>query len=177
MNYKEEIQKAMTALSSNPKVIHIGYGVGVGGNAGGSLKYVHQSQKFETPVAENLMLGLAIGMALEGYIPIVYYERFDFILNAMDALINHLDKIKALSKNEFDPKVIIRCLVGGKKTPFFTGITHTQDHTEAIKLMATNIDVIKLNKIEDISSVYQYALNNNKSTLIVEEKDRFGENI
>lgn len=177
MNYKDEIMNAMTEISADKKIIHIGYGVGVGGNAAGSLKFVDSNQKIETPVAENLMLGIAIGMAIEGYIPVVYYERFDFIMNAMDALINHLDKINLISKKEYNPKVIIRCLVGGKKSPFFTGATHTQDFTLGLSNMLTNIDIVKLDKISDIKSVYLNAYNNTKSTIIVEEKDRFGENI
>lgn len=175
MKYKDAIQQAMTSISTDQKVVHIGYGVGIGGNAAGSLINVSPEQKIETPVAENLMLGLAIGMSIEGYIPVVYYERFDFIMNAMDALVNHLDKIEQISKKEYSPKVIIRCLVGGKKAPFFTGVTHTQDFTEGLKLLLTNIDVVKLGAIQDIPKVYFDAYHSNKSTIIIEEKDRFGE--
>lgn len=177
MNYKTEIQNAMTEISKDPKVMHIGYGVKVGGNAAGSLKFVSDSQKLETPVAENLMLGLAIGMSLEGFIPVVYYERFDFIMNAMDALVNHLDKIQKISKSEYNPKVIIRCVVGGKKSPFFTGVTHTQDFYIPLKQMLTNIDVVKIGSVDSIKNIFMEALSSEKSTIIIEEKDRYSETI
>jgi pyruvate/2-oxoglutarate/acetoin dehydrogenase E1 component len=118
-------------------------------------------------VAENLMVALAIGMSLEDYLPIVYFERFDFILNALDAIVNHLEKIKDISHNEYDPQVIIRAVVGNKNAPLFTGATHTQDFTEALSKL-TSIPVVKLPyDSQKIMEIYKTS----KSCIIVEEKD------
>jgi hypothetical protein len=68
--------------------IFIGYNV-ARGDAMGTLKGIEENQKLETPVAENLMSGLAIGMSFEGFRPVLYFERHDFILVAMDAIVNH----------------------------------------------------------------------------------------
>ena len=81
MTYKESLTSAMTALGKDPLACFIGYGVS-NGKAGGTLNRVLPEQLIETPVAENLMVGLAIGMALAGRRPLVYVERFDFVLNA-----------------------------------------------------------------------------------------------
>ena len=144
MKYKEAIKISMENLArSSITNVFLGYGVKYGGMANGTLKNIPDYQLIETPVAENLMAGLAIGMSLEGYFPIVFYERFDFVLNALDSIVNHLDKAKLMSHGEFDPKVLIRIAIGNKKAPLFTGATHTQDFTEALaKLVA--IPVIKL---------------------------------
>lgn len=163
----------MIELSKQLNVIHVGYGLKYGGRAAGSLKNVPDNQIIETPVAENLMLGLAIGLSLTGKLPIVYYERFDFIMNAMDALVNHLDKIEKISYKEFKPKVIIRCVVGGKKSPFFTGVTHTQDFTNSLKNLLTNVNVVKLVTPSMILPSFKEALLSEKSTIIVEEKDLY----
>jgi pyruvate/2-oxoglutarate/acetoin dehydrogenase E1 component len=164
MKYKDAIKTAMESLAKNPKTIFLGYNVKYGNEI---LKDIAKPQLFETPVAENLMVALAIGMSLEGYLPVVYFERFDFILNALDAIVNHLEKIKDISHNEFDPQVIIRAVVGNKNAPLFTGATHTQDFTEALSLL-TKIPVIKLPyDSKKIIEIYETS----RSCIIVEEKD------
>ena len=123
-NYKDAIKSSMDFLAEDPKSVFIGYGVRTGTKGGGFFSDIPEKQLIETPIAEGLMLSMAIGLSLEGYKPLVFYERFDFIMNAMDALVNHLDKMSIISKGEYSPKVIIRCVVGGKESPFFTGVTH-----------------------------------------------------
>jgi pyruvate/2-oxoglutarate/acetoin dehydrogenase E1 component len=119
----------MESLAADPLVRFVGYGVRIGGRAQGTLKNVPDSQLIEMPVAENLMVGFAIGLALKGLKPVVFIERFDFILNALDAIVNHLDKIETISRGEFKPAMILRIVVGNKSKPLFTGETHTQDFT------------------------------------------------
>lgn len=174
IKYKDELKKSMEFLATDPKVVFLGYGIKYGGMGAGSFKDVPKGQLIETPLAENLMMGLAIGMSLEGFTPVVFIERFDFILNAMDAVVNHLDKVKVLSNGEYSPKVIIRCVVGGKTSPFFTGITHIQDYTEQLKRMVS-FPVIKLDKISGIQADYTAAKLSILPTIIVEEKDKYND--
>ena len=63
IEYKSELTRSMDYLAEDPAVRFIGYGVKFG-KAGGTLKNVPESQLVEMPVAENLMCGVAIGMAL-----------------------------------------------------------------------------------------------------------------
>lgn len=170
--YKDNIKTAMENLANNDKTLFVGYGLKYGSKGAGFLKNIKESQLIETPVAENLMLSMGIGLSLNGYIPVVIFERFDFIMNAMDALVNHLDKLEKISRGEFNPKVIIRCIVGGKNKPFFTGITHTQDFSEALRAMI-DIPVIQLKNKESILGVYDNAMKSNKSSIIVEYKDLY----
>jgi pyruvate/2-oxoglutarate/acetoin dehydrogenase E1 component len=170
--YKTEIKSSMEYLSNDPNCLFIGYGLKYGSKGGGHLKDVDSSKIIETPVAENLMLSMAIGLSLEGFLPVVIYERFDFIMNAMDALVNHLDKISLISKNEFNPKVIIRCIVGSKTVPFFTGVTHTQDFSDSIQQMI-DIPVYKLLESDKIDSIYKKCYYSKKSSIIVEYKDLY----
>jgi pyruvate/2-oxoglutarate/acetoin dehydrogenase E1 component len=122
------------------------------------------------PVAENLLLGSAIGMALTGLKPVVFIERMDFLMNCMDALVNHLDKINEISLGEFNPKVIIRCIVGNKKKPLYTGATHTQDFSAALKEMLQWIAVYEV-KEDYVESSYQIATRRSGSSILVEYKD------
>jgi acetoin:2,6-dichlorophenolindophenol oxidoreductase subunit beta len=172
ITYKDAIRIEMEKLGNIPNTIFLGYNV-KNGKAGGMLSNIPESKLFETPVAENLMTGIAIGLSIEGYLPILYFERFNFILNALDAVVNHLDKFENLSNGEYKPKIIIRTVIGSIKNPFLTGTTHTQDFTESIKKMVS-FDVVKLSTNYDhIINTYKNAINSNKSTIIVEEKDLY----
>ena len=169
MTYKDEITKANTELAKDPKTRFIGYGLKKG-RAMGTLNGVEESQIIEMPVAENLLLGSAIGMALTGLKPVVFIERMDFLMNCMDALVNHLDKIKEISQNEFDPIVLIRCIVGNVTKPLYTGATHTQDFSSVLREMV-NIPVYQLLTESMAKSGYEIICTRNQSAIIVEYKD------
>jgi pyruvate dehydrogenase E1 component beta subunit len=134
ISYKEAINQCMTDLGKEG-AIFIGYNV-ARGDAMGTLKNVPMDQKLETPVAENLMSGLAIGMSFEGFLPVIYFERHDFMLVAADAIGNHIDKIERISHGEFKVPLIIRAVTadGG---PFYSGPTHQQDFTEVFRKLVS----------------------------------------
>ena len=164
----------MQKLAADPKVVFIGYGVRYGGLAAGTLKGIPEAQLIETPVAENLMVGIGIGMALQGYKPVVFIERCDFILNALDAIVNHLDKINVMSRGDFKPTMILRVVVGNRQKPLFTGETHTQDFSEAIAKMVS-FPVVLLRDTQQIAAGYESAATNlqKSSAMLVEYKDLY----
>ena len=43
-------------------------------------------------------MGLSLGLALQGFVPVSIYPRIDFLLSATNQLVNHLDKIRLMSK-------------------------------------------------------------------------------
>ena len=174
MTYKDAIIESTYKLSLNSDTIFMGYNVKKG-LANGTFKGISENQLFETPVAENLMLGLATGLSLQNYLPIVYIERFDFILNALDSIVNHLDKIEVLSRGDFNPKVILKVAIGIKNKPLFSGPTHTQDFTDAMKHLVS-FPVIKLNPTKHhIFDTYELAKNSKSSIMIIEEKELYNE--
>lgn len=174
MTYKDSLKLAMETLAADPATVFIGYNVRHGSKANGTLVNVSEGQLIETPVAENLMAGMAIGMSLEGFKPVVYFERFDFITNALDAIVNHLDKLKTLSDGQFDPKVLIRVVVGNTKNPLFTGPTHTQDFTDAMrKLVSFPVVQLVPGRSMTPEQAYTCALRSPWSTMLVEYKDHY----
>jgi len=140
MTYKELITNQCTEYAKNPKVIFIGYNTIKGSRMYGTLDGVPKRQCIEAPVAENLMIGMAIGMALEGYLPVVCFERHDFILLGLDALMNHVDKWPELSGGQFKLPIIVRAIVGGTK-PINPGVQHNQDYSDELRHMLKNTKV------------------------------------
>ena len=170
--YKEYLVESMTYLSKKRKTIFIGQSVSYSGNAiYNTLEHVSDNKKIELPVFEETQMGLSIGMALEGYIPITCFPRFDFLVCATNQLVNHLDKIKHLT-NRNDIKVIIRTSIGSKN-PLDGGPQHTQDHTNAFKYLLNFVNVIKLKNKKDILSTYKKAYNKKGSFLIIEYGDYY----
>lgn len=168
LTYKDEIKKAMELLAQDERVIFLGQTVEYKGSTiWGSVKDLPKEKRIELPILEEVQMGMSIGLALEGFIPVSVYPRMDFMILATNQLVNHLDKAKELSKGQFNPKVIIRTLLGSKD-PLYPGPQHCQDHTSAYKLMLTNVDVIKLDRIKNIVQTYKDALENDKSSLIIE---------
>ena len=179
MTYKEAITAANTALAADPRVVFLGYGI-TKGHALGTLKAVRPLQLVETPVAENLMMGMATGLSLRGRIPVVYIERCDFLLNALDALLNHLVKIRAISVGQFAPAAIVRVMIGNREKPLFTGPTHTQDYSDGLGVMLMDksnaCDSWHLDAGADIAAIFAQAKTNAErgiTTLIWEYKDRY----
>ena len=73
--YKDEILKSMKFLSKNNKVIFLGQSVKYSGNSMfNTLKDIPDNKKLELPVFEEAQLGMSIGLALEGFIPISCFK-------------------------------------------------------------------------------------------------------
>ena len=177
MKYFDELKKSMQFLSKNEKTVFIGQAVEVPGTAmSNTLQGINSKKLIELPVAEEMQMGITAGLALNGDIPISIYPRWNFLLLAMNQLINHLDKINIMSNNGFDVKAIIRTGVGSQR-PLHPQYQHIGDFTDAVKKMCTSIDIIKLNDAEDIFPSYEKALNRNdgKSTILVEFGDYYNE--
>lgn len=172
--YRDHLIEAMCQLGKDPSVVFVGYNCRYG-KAGGTLAGVSEDQLIEMPLAENLMLGAAIGMSLDGFIPVVWFERCDFLTCAMDALVNHLNQIFQLSDGVHAPVCIIRVCVGNKYSPLFTGPTHTQNFANAINRLVT-FNVVQLSFVETIQTHYKLALDAAKkghSTMLIEFRDNY----
>ena len=133
MKYKNELIKSMSFLGKKKDTVFIGQSVSYSGNAiYNTLTGVPLNKKIEMPVFEDVQMGISIGMALNGFVVISCFPRFDFLICAMNQLVNHLDKIRQMSRGEMKPKVLIRTSIGSK-TPLDGGPQHTQNYTNEMK--------------------------------------------
>ncbi len=175
MDYKKEIVKAMELLSRDNRVLFIGQSVRYSGhmmfNTLEDAK-VPMIKRIEVPVTEEMQLGMSIGLSLEGFIPVSIYPRMDFLIIAANQLVNHLDKIEKMSCGRFQPKVIVRTAVGAI-VPMNPGLQHCQDHTEALRLLCPNINIVKLTSAEMIFDSYKRALESPISSILIEMNDLY----
>jgi pyruvate/2-oxoglutarate/acetoin dehydrogenase E1 component len=93
LSYSLAINEALhQMMDSDPSVFLIGQGVKspwyVGNTATGLLQKFGPRRVIDTPVSENAITGTAVGAALVGMRPVVVHPRVDFMLYAMDPIIN-----------------------------------------------------------------------------------------
>lgn len=175
MKYFEELKSAMEMLSKDSRVMFIGQAVEYPGTAmSNTLKDISKEQLFELPVFEDTQMGMTLGLALAGFIPVSIYPRWNFLICATNQLVNHVDKITLMS--EYKPRMIIRTSIGSER-PLHPQHQHIGDYTDAFKLLCPNIDIIKLEEPEDIVPAYAkaYERKDGKATVLVEYGDFYNE--
>ena len=133
--------------------------------------YIVKDGFFPPKLAEQLRK-----LALDGNIPVSIFPRWNFVLLAMNQLINHLDKVNIMSNNGFKTKAIIRTGVGSQR-PLHPQYQHIGDFTDMVRKMCSSLDVIQLNEPEDIFPSYKKALDRDdgRSTILVEFGDHHNE--
>ncbi len=155
MTYRDRLTQVMTELSYRRQVVFVGDNLAYGSFMYGTMKGVDKSSVIEMPVAENLMTGIAIGMGLAEYNPVLVFERHDFIWLAMDQLVNHLDKLRLMSEGQFNPVVTIRAIVGNA-SPLDPGPQHTGDYTKVFEEVF-RFPVVRVRTKQDIDSSLEYS--------------------
>lgn len=167
----------MEMIAQDERSFFIGQAVACPGTAmTTTLKNVPKEKLLELPVAEEMQMGMSIGLALAGHVPVSIFPRWNFLLVGTNQLVNHLDKLSIMSNGGYQPKVIIRTGIGSVR-PMHPQFQHIGDYTEAFRLMCPNVEIIRLEEPEDIFPAYKKALEreDGKSTILVEYGDYYNE--
>ncbi len=127
-NYGTAILAAFEYLLDNyPEVFVIGQGLWSPWYVGNSMtdldKKYGEERIIDTPVSESACTGAAVGASLAGMRPIVVQPRMDFMLYAMDAVVNQAAKWSHMLGGQASPAVTIRGIInrGGEQ-----GAQHSQ---------------------------------------------------
>lgn len=170
LDYGAELKRAMTWLGAKRDTLFMGQSVGAPGTAMfATLEGVPVNKRLELPVFEDVQMGMAIGMALRGCVPITIYPRWPFLLLATNQLVNHLDKLPIYSDGGYKPKVIVRTAVPSDK-PLDPQAQHLGNYTDAFRYMLRTVEVIECERAEQIFPAYRkgYERQDGRSSLIVE---------
>jgi len=117
LSYPKGIREATEQeMSEDASVIVLGQGVddpkAILGTTEGLLDKFGSKRVFDTPVAEDGMTGISIGAALSGLRPIHVHIRMDFLLLAMNQLINMASKIYYMSGGKLFVPIVVRSIIG-----------------------------------------------------------------
>ena len=105
-----------TSMRRDENVLVYGLGVddpkGMYGTTLGLVEEFGSERCFDTPLSEDSMTGMGIGLAMSGYKPIHVHQRFDFLLLCMNQLINMASKVKYLSNGNMNCPLVVRAIIG-----------------------------------------------------------------
>jgi 2-oxoisovalerate dehydrogenase E1 component beta subunit len=118
MTMVQAIQDALRiALREDPRVVLMGEDVGKNGGVfrvTEGLQAEFGAQRVaDTPLAENGIVGGAIGMALYGMKPVAEIQFVDFIYPAFDQIVSELSKMRWRSAGQYSCPVVVRAPYGG----------------------------------------------------------------
>lgn len=103
-------------LASRPEVLVYGEDVGNAGGIFGVTRYLQREfgseRVFDTPIAESAILGSAVGSAICGMRPVVEIMWADFMLVALDQLINQAANVSYLTRGQFSAPMVVRTQQG-----------------------------------------------------------------
>lgn len=104
------------ALDLDKHVFIMGQGVddpsGMFGMTIGLQKKYGGERVFDTPLSENGLTGIGIGAALTGTRPVYFHNRPDFLLLAMDQIVNHASKYSYMFAGKVNVPLVIIAVIG-----------------------------------------------------------------
>jgi len=169
MLYREALNKAMDEMmEKDPSVVILGEDVGFyGGNykvtEGLYAKY-GRKRVIDTPIAENSIVGTAIGMAIGGLRPIAEIMTVNFSLLAMDQIVNQLAKIRYMSGGKITLPVVIRMPQGVAKQL-------AAQHSQSLERFFASVPGLRVFVASDATTAYyglKYAITTDDPVIFLE---------
>jgi pyruvate/2-oxoglutarate/acetoin dehydrogenase E1 component len=103
-------------MAADPSVILFGLGVddpkAILGTTRGLAEKYGPARVFDTPLSEDAMTGVAIGAAMAGLRPIHVHIRMDFLLLAMNQLVNIAAKARYMYGGQVSVPLVVRSIIG-----------------------------------------------------------------
>ena len=128
-------------IERDDRVVIMGEDVGNMGGAfratEGFLARYGDRQVIDTPLAETSIVGIAIGMAVNGMRPIAEIQFADFMFPAYDQIVNEAAKFRYRSNGEFSVPMVMR-------TPYGAGIHGGLYHSQSIEVQLAHIPGLKV---------------------------------
>jgi len=119
-------------MAHDPAVVVIGEDVGVNGGVfratQGLQEKFGKDRVQDTPLAEGMIAGMAVGMAAQGLKPVAEIQFMGFIHPAMDQIVNHLSRMRNRTRGRLTCPVVIR-------TPHGGGIHAPEHHSESLETL------------------------------------------
>lgn len=128
-------------MEADERVVVLGEDVGRDGGVfrvtEGLVEEFGESRVIDTPLAESSIVGIAIGMALHGLVPVPEIQFADFIHSAFDQIVSEAARIRYRSNGDFGVPMVIR-------TPWGGGIHGALYHSQSIEAFYGHVPGLKV---------------------------------
>ncbi len=114
LSFVEAIREATDqAMGIDPRVFALGLDADDKFGVFGSMSDLsHPERVIGTPISENANTGVALGAALTGMRPILINLRNDFLLVAMDQIVNYIAKWSSMFGDQIQVPIVLRSVIG-----------------------------------------------------------------
>ena len=163
-------QAIADAMEADDKVLVLGEDVadpedgGVCGVTKGLSSRFGDKRVRSTPIAEQAIIGAAIGASLVGYKPIAEIMLMNFTTVAMDMIVNHAAKLRFMSGGQTHVPIVIRTMTG---TGFASGGQHC-DYLEAWFAHTAGMKVVAPSNPADAYGLMRAAIDDPDPVLFIE---------
>jgi pyruvate dehydrogenase E1 component beta subunit len=129
------------ALEEDENVVLLGEDVGVNGGVfratEGLIERFGPERILDTPLAETMIAGLAVGMAAQGLRPVAEIQFMGFVYPTMDHMINHAARLRNRTRGRLTCPMVLRAPFGG-------GIHAPEHHSESMEAMLAHVPGLRV---------------------------------
>ena len=160
-------------MKENDRVLVMGEDVGARGGVfratADFLDEFGETRVLDTPLAESSIVGLAIGMALHGLIPVAEIQFADFIHPAFDQLVSEAARLRYRSNGDFEVPLVVRAPYGG-------GVHGALYHSQSIEAFYGHVPGLKVvvpATPYDVKGMLRQAIRDPDPVLFLEHKKTY----
>jgi 2-oxoisovalerate dehydrogenase E1 component beta subunit len=128
-------------LEHDPSVVVLGEDVGKSGGVfratAGLIERFGPDRVQDTPLAENMIAGMCVGMAAQGLRPVAEIQFMGFLYPAIDQIVNHMSRLRHRTRGRLSCPVVLRMPHGG-------GIHAPEHHSESVESMIAHVPGIRV---------------------------------
>ena len=129
------------ALQDDERVVVLGEDVGINGGVFratvGLQERFGEHRVLDTPLAETLIAGMAVGMAAEGLRPVFEIQFMGFIYSVIDQMISHAGRLRNRTRGRLTCPLVLRAPYGG-------GIHAPEHHSESTEAIFAHMPGIRV---------------------------------
>jgi 2-oxoisovalerate dehydrogenase E1 component beta subunit len=160
-------------MADDERIVLLGEDVGARGGvfrvSDGWMSEFGESRVIDTPLAESGLVGIAIGMALHGLLPVAEIQFADFIHPAFDQIVSEAARLRYRSNGDFGCPLVIRAPCGG-------GIHGALYHSQSIELFYAHVPGLKVvmpSTPADAAGLLRSAIRDPDPVLFLEHKKAY----
>ncbi|HEX6336339.1 MAG TPA: alpha-ketoacid dehydrogenase subunit beta [Jiangellaceae bacterium] len=158
------------AMTDDESVVVFGEDVGALGGVfritDGLTRDFGEDRCFDTPLAESGIVGFALGMAMNGFKPVVEMQFDAFAYPAFEQLVSHVAKMRNRTRGAVNVPMVIRVPYAGG----IGGVEHHSDSSEAYYAQTPGLKVVTPATVEDAYSLLREAIDDPDPVVFMEPK-------
>lgn len=160
-------------MRENDRLIVMGEDVGARGGVfratAGFLEEFGDQRVLDTPLAESSIVGCAIGMAMNGLLPVAEIQFADFIHPAFDQLVSEAARIRYRTNGDWTVPIVVR-------TPYGGGVHGALYHSQSIEAFYGHVPGLKVvvpSTPHDVKGLLRAAIRDPDPVLFLEHKKTY----